>query len=124
MSDVMSALRARRHDEHAQERCLLVRYRPARRRPTAAPAPSGNQARAASGAFAVDLEINGTRLGAKVADPFARDQKDDREARLEWYFEQWLRFPMLDTKKAAAAAASVHDYGDALFEQLFAGPRS
>jgi len=47
------------------------------------------------------------------------------EASLEWYFEDWLRFPMLDTVRANAAAASVRAYGENLFQQIFeANPRA
>jgi len=42
------------------------------------------------------------------------------EARLEWYFEQHLRFPFTDQVEAQAAAASVTAYGEALFKHVFA----
>ena len=41
------------------------------------------------------------------------------EARLEWYFEEHLRFPFLDTVMAEAAAASVRTYGETLFAAIF-----
>jgi tetratricopeptide (TPR) repeat protein len=41
------------------------------------------------------------------------------ERRWEWYFEEWLRFPMLDTVKADQIAESIKNYGEALFEQVF-----
>lgn len=41
------------------------------------------------------------------------------EQRWEWYFEEWLRFPMLDTVKADHIAESIKNYGEALFEQIF-----
>ncbi len=37
----------------------------------------------------------------------------------EWYFEEWLRFPMLDTVKANQVSESIKNYGEALFEQVF-----
>jgi len=42
------------------------------------------------------------------------------EKRLEWYFEQHLRFPFADQVEARAAAASVTAYGETLFNQVFA----
>jgi len=50
-----------------------------------------------------------------IASPFSAAE----EARLEWYFEQWIRFPFTEKVAAAAAAASVEDYGQRLFEQVF-----
>jgi hypothetical protein len=41
------------------------------------------------------------------------------EQRWEWYFEEWLRFPMLDTVKANQVSESIKNYGEALFEQVF-----
>ncbi|MGK7874741.1 MAG: tetratricopeptide repeat protein [Xenococcaceae cyanobacterium] len=50
-----------------------------------------------------------------ITDPFT--QKD--EQLLEWYFEEWLVFPLLDKVKAEKATASVSTYGENLFEQVF-----
>ncbi len=50
-----------------------------------------------------------------VSNPFSEAE----EARLEWYFEQWIRFPFVEKVQATAAAASVKDYGQRLFEQVF-----
>lgn len=44
----------------------------------------------------------------------------ERERDLRWYFEEHLEFPMLDSHRANAAAASVREYGNSLFQQLFA----
>jgi len=52
-----------------------------------------------------------------VTDPFSEAE----EQRLEWYFEEHLRWPFLEGVRAAEAAASVKAYGEALFEQLFGG---
>ena len=41
------------------------------------------------------------------------------EERLQWYFERHLCFPFTDQVRAAEAATSVVDYGEALFEQIF-----
>ncbi|BAY07648.1 tetratricopeptide repeat protein [Calothrix sp. NIES-2098] len=51
----------------------------------------------------------------KITDPFTPKV----EKQLEWYFEEWLIFPLLDTVKAEAAAASIKTYGEQLFEQVF-----
>lgn len=50
-----------------------------------------------------------------VQDPFTPEE----EARLGWYFEEWLTFPFTGTVKAEEAAASVTAYGEDLFQQLF-----
>ena len=50
-----------------------------------------------------------------VKNPFTEEQ----EKRLEWYFEQHLRFPFTDQVKAQQAGESVSDYGTKLFEQVF-----
>jgi len=36
---------------------------------------------------------------------------DQEEALLEWYFEEYLRFPFTNQVKAATAAASIATYG-------------
>ncbi|MGH9936600.1 MAG: CHAT domain-containing protein [Blastocatellia bacterium] len=51
-----------------------------------------------------------------VRNPFSQRE----EARLEWYFEQRLRFPFTEQVEAQAAAASVAAYGESLFNQVFA----
>lgn len=75
----------------------------------------------------MDLEIRQiTGLNARVSfdggdwdvafsDPFT----PEREQELRWYFEKHLEFPMLETHRAGAAAASVEEYGNRLFQQLF-----
>lgn len=73
-----------------------------------------------TGAFRVALTLGGVRYDATVTPPFDQDE----EKTLGWYFEQHLRFPMLDTAKAERAAASVETYGHRLFEQLFADRRA
>ncbi len=50
-----------------------------------------------------------------IRDPF----EPQEEQRLEWYFEEWLLFPQLQTVKAAQAGQSVKNYGENLFEQVF-----
>ena len=51
----------------------------------------------------------------EVRDPFTPGE----EERLEWYFEEWLVFPYVDTVRAEAAKVSVRAYGESLFEQVF-----
>ncbi|MEG3438506.1 CHAT domain-containing protein, partial [Pannus brasiliensis CCIBt3594] len=55
------------------------------------------------------------RFPVTVRDPFGAGE----EKRLEWYFEEWLQCPILDTVKAKEAADSVKAYGESLFEQVF-----
>lgn len=66
--------------------------------------------------FAATLSIEGTEFPITIADPFTPEQ----EAELEWYFEQWLVFPMLNQVKAERTQASVQAYGETLFGQVFA----
>ena len=65
------------------------------------------------------LTISAKEFEIEIQDPFAGDQ---REKRLEWYFEEWIRFPFSDTTLAAKAAASVKEYGTSLFRQIFGDP--
>lgn len=41
------------------------------------------------------------------------------EKQLEWYFEEWLKFPFTDKVRAEVAAKSIRAYGESLFEQVF-----
>ncbi len=50
-----------------------------------------------------------------ITEPFSA--KD--EGLLEWYFKEWLVFPSLNGIKAQQAAASIQDYGQQLFKQVF-----
>jgi len=50
-----------------------------------------------------------------IRDPFTEQE----EQRLEWYFEEHLRFPFLQQVRAQQAAESIARYGEALFEQVF-----
>jgi tetratricopeptide (TPR) repeat protein len=70
--------------------------------------------------FEAILTIDGSEFAITVCDPFGQD---GRERELEWYFEEWIRFPFSDTTIADRAAASVKAYGVALFEQVFGGDR-
>ena len=63
------------------------------------------------------VSVNGEgEYPVTVRNPFSPQE----EARLEWYFEQHLRFPFTQQVEAQAAAASVTAYGESLFNQVFA----
>jgi tetratricopeptide (TPR) repeat protein len=61
---------------------------------------------------------HGEQYAITIRDPFAKGD----EARLEWYFEQYLRFPFTNQVRAQEAAASITVYGETLFRQVFADP--
>ncbi|MEO1148536.1 MAG: tetratricopeptide repeat protein, partial [Cyanobacteria bacterium J06638_22] len=66
--------------------------------------------------FAAILSFdNQTQYPITIQDPFDRKQERD----LEFYFEQWIRFPFDNQVLAQRAAASVTAYGENLFEQVF-----
>jgi hypothetical protein len=68
------------------------------------------------GGFTATLNFDGDNsYEITVTEPFTPQQ----EQQLEWYFEQWLEIPWLDTVKAESAATSVQSYGENLFEQVF-----
>ncbi len=62
----------------------------------------------------------GNEFPIEVADPFSAEE----EQRLEWYFEEHLRFPFTEQVKRDAAAASVQVYGEKLFAQVFKDPQA
>jgi tetratricopeptide (TPR) repeat protein len=53
--------------------------------------------------------------GAPITPPFS----DAEEQRLEWYFEQHLRFPFTGQVRAQEAAQSIATYGETLFNRVF-----
>ncbi len=61
------------------------------------------------------IEGNSYSYPITVSDPFDTEQEQE----LEWYFEDWLIYPMLDNIKADRAKASVREYGKELFRQVF-----
>src|SRR5919202_703790 len=66
--------------------------------------------------FAAILSFDGrVNYPITITEPFTRRE----EERLEWYFEEWLVYPMLGKVKAARVAESVKAYGEKLFEQVF-----
>ncbi len=65
--------------------------------------------------FEATLIIEGNSYPITVSDPFDTEQEEE----LEWYFEDWMDYPMLDNIKADRAKASVREYGKELFRQVF-----
>ncbi|HQY92427.1 tetratricopeptide repeat protein [Caldilinea sp.] len=63
------------------------------------------------------VSIDGQEHPIVVPDPFSPAE----ERRLEWYFEEHLRYPFLESVAANEAAASVRVYGEALFAAIFTG---
>ncbi|MGB5959133.1 MAG: tetratricopeptide repeat protein [Coleofasciculaceae cyanobacterium] len=66
--------------------------------------------------FSATLSFDGRiNYPITITEPFSRKE----EQLLEWYFEEWLVFPSLNEIKAQQAAASIQNYGQQLFEQVF-----
>jgi tetratricopeptide (TPR) repeat protein len=65
--------------------------------------------------FAASLSFGDGEYDIIITDPFTHQEEED----LEWYFEEWLVFPMTETVKAERAKNSVKIYGEKLFEQVF-----
>ncbi|MGK7958511.1 MAG: hypothetical protein AB4063_25125 [Crocosphaera sp.] len=65
--------------------------------------------------FSARLIINNKEYYITVSDPFTKED----ETLLEWYFEEWLVTPMLNTETAKKVADSLNNYGLSLFEQVF-----
>src|SRR5690348_10572452 len=61
---------------------------------------------------------HGPKYDITIKDPFTHKE----EQKLEWYFEEYLRFPFLKQVRVQKAAASVPVYGEALFKQVFSDP--
>ena len=75
-----------------------------------------SQANAQTDSFAATVIIDDhTEYEITVRNPF--DEKQERD--LEFYFEEWIQFPFDEQVRARRAAASVEDYGEALFEDVF-----
>jgi tetratricopeptide (TPR) repeat protein len=74
----------------------------------------------ADGPNAEVLFDGGDAFEITVTNPFSPEE----EKRLEWYFEEHLRFPFTRTVEAQEAARSVETYGEALFNQVFADPEA
>jgi tetratricopeptide (TPR) repeat protein len=65
--------------------------------------------------FAASLSFGDGEYDIIITDPFT--PQEERE--LEWYFEEWLVCPIVDTVKAERAKNSVKTYGEKLFDQVF-----
>ncbi|WP_254449364.1 CHAT domain-containing protein, partial [Anabaena sp. UHCC 0253] len=65
--------------------------------------------------FAASLSFGDGEYNITITDPFT--PQEERE--LEWYFEEWLVYPIVDTVKAERAKNSVKTYGEKLFDQVF-----
>ncbi|MFZ1767891.1 MAG: hypothetical protein WAU00_01765, partial [Caldilinea sp.] len=63
------------------------------------------------------VSIDGQEHPIVVPDPFSPAE----ERRLEWYFEEHLRYPFLESVAANETAASVRVYGETLFAAIFTG---
>jgi len=72
------------------------------------------------GSNAVVSFEHGEEYPVAIAVPFSAEE----EQRLEWYFEEHIRFPFTEQVQAQAAAASIAAYGEALFNQAFADRRA
>ncbi|NET36466.1 MAG: hypothetical protein F6K19_31295, partial [Cyanothece sp. SIO1E1] len=69
--------------------------------------------------FAATLSIDHqSQYKITIQDPF--DGKQERE--LEFYFEDWIKFPFDNQVIAKRAAQSVQTYGETLFKQIFQDP--
>jgi len=71
--------------------------------------------------FEATLTIEGRNYAIAVSHPLISPVD---EAKWEWYFEQWLQYPMLNAIRAEQVAASIRDYGERLFEQVFGDRRA
>ncbi|MFN7761443.1 MAG: tetratricopeptide repeat protein [Pseudanabaena sp.] len=71
--------------------------------------------------FGATLSIEGRNYTIAINTPLISASD---EAKWEWYFEQWLQYPMLDTTRAEQVAASIRDYGESLFDQVFGDRRA
>ncbi|MFN7854474.1 MAG: tetratricopeptide repeat protein [Dolichospermum sp.] len=65
--------------------------------------------------FAASLSFGDGEYDIIITDPFT--PQEERE--LEWYFEEWLVYPMVDKIKAESAKNSVKTYCKRLFDQVF-----
>lgn len=90
-----------------------------RRWPLAMPTLTLRHKQTTASGFVATLNIDGqSQYPVTVSDPFTEQQ----ERELEFYFEQWIRFPFDNQTIAERAAASVQTYGESLFQQIFADP--
>jgi hypothetical protein len=64
------------------------------------------------------VEMFGRKHACVVHSPFTAVE----ESVLEWYFEQYIRFPIIDSVKAREVASLISRYGEDLFQQIFSHP--
>jgi hypothetical protein len=76
------------------------------------------QSRETDGWKAKVIFEGGEEYDIAVHDPFTAKE----EQHLEWYFEDYLRFPFIKQVEAGAAGKSITTYGETLFQQVFANP--
>ncbi len=72
--------------------------------------------------FPVTLAFpNGNKYEVPVKNPFAGagDVDGDPGARLHWYFDRYVEFPIIRKEKAGRVEKSIGAYGESLYEQLF-----
>src|SRR5690242_15846503 len=69
-----------------------------------------------NGANAVVSFNYGPQYPVTISDPFSPKEEET----LEWYFEEYLRFPFIKGVKVQTAVASITTYGEKLFNQVFA----
>ncbi len=65
--------------------------------------------------FAASISFGDGEYDIIITDPFTPQEEQE----LEWYFEEWLVYPIVDTVKAERAKNSVKIYGEKLFDQVF-----
>jgi len=66
--------------------------------------------------FNITLSFNnGPEFPVSIKNPF----DPQTEQLFEWYFENYLEFPFMDTVRAKNAAICIKDYGEDLFNQVF-----
>lgn len=68
--------------------------------------------------FAAELDFDGrVRYPLTITDPFA--STPTYEELLEWYFEEWIKFPFTNRVLKEQAETQITGYGQQLFEQVF-----
>lgn len=58
---------------------------------------------------------DGGEYDITITNPFTSQQEQE----LEWYFEEWLVYPILNQHKADKVKESVKTYGEHLFDEVF-----
>ena len=63
---------------------------------------------------------HGAVYDCEITPPFT----DEHTQHLAWYFEEYLKYPFDNQIKFQQIAASIQEYGENLFEQIFAQPNA